>query len=67
MNTIKKVIKLCLKILNSFWKEICIRGKINSIRCHLKSESLVQPSRATLMGFLKLKNRQVYKIHKLFH
>lgn len=69
MNIIMKLKKLYSEKLSSFWKEVCIQGKINSIQVRLKreSESLVQPSTATLRGLLKLKNRQVYKIHKSFH
>ena len=69
MNIIMKLKKLYSEKLSSFCKEVCIQGKVNSIQIRLKreSESLVQPSTATLRGLLKLKNRQVYKIHKSFH
>ena len=67
MNAIMKVMDLCFQKLSVFWKGSRIRGKMNGMHVCLKDESLLQPSRTTLKGLLKLKNRQIYKMHNLFH
>lgn len=61
-----KVMKLCFRMLGTFWKEVFVRGEVNMNRVSPKSESLLEPSKATLKGLLELKNRQLYKTHNLF-
>ena len=67
MNRISKVRQVCFQIFSTVLKVMSIGGKVNSLRVCFKDESLLQPSRTTLKGLLKLKNRQVYKMHNLFH
>ena len=67
MDSITKVRQACFQTFSTVWKGLSIRGKVNGLRSCLKDESLLQPSRTTLKGLLKLKNRQVYKMHNLFH
>ena len=67
MNSISKVRQACFQTFSTVWKELSIRGKVNGLRGCFKDESLIKPSRSTLKGLLKLKNRQVYKMHNLFH
>jgi hypothetical protein len=40
---------------------------VNGMHAWVKDESLLQPSRTTLKGLIKLKNRRAYKMHNLFH
>lgn len=61
-----KVIKLCFRMLGTFWKEVFVQDEVNLNRIRSKSESLLKPSKATLKGLLELKNRQLYKTHNLF-
>ena len=67
MNSISKVQQACFQTFSTVWKGLSIRGKVNGMRGCFKDESLIKPSRSTLKGLLKLKNRQVYKMHNLFH
>ena len=67
MDSITKVRQVCFQTFSTVWKDISIRGKVNGLHICFKDESLLQPSRTTLKGLLKLKNRQVYKMHNLFH
>jgi len=67
MNTLKKVTHMSFQTLGSLWNEMRIQGKVYGLYFCFKEKSLIQPSRSTLKGLLKLKNRQEYKMHKLFH
>ena len=67
MNRMMKAIQFYFQRLSTFWKELSIRGKVNGMHAWVKDESLLQPSRTTLKGLIKLKNRRAYKMHNLFH
>lgn len=67
MDSITKVLQACFQTFSTVWKGLSIQVKVNGLRSCFKDESLLQPSRTTLKGLLKLKNRQVYKMHNLFH
>lgn len=67
MNTIKQVIQISCQMLESVWNKVRIQGRVHGLYFCFKEKSLIQPSRSTLKGLLELKNRQVYKMHKLFH
>ena len=67
MNRLMKVMYHFFERLSRFGEAVSIWVKANGICACPKDASLLQPSRNTLKGLLKLKNRQVYKMHNLFH
>lgn len=67
MNRPMKVMHVFFEKLSRFWGAVGIWVKANGICACSKDASLLQPSKNTLKGLIKLKNRQVYKMHNLFH
>ena len=67
MNLIIKAMQFCFQRLSSFCKDMSIRGKVYDMHPWVKDESLLRPSKNTLKGLIKLKNRRACKMHNLFH
>ena len=67
MNPMMKAMQFCFQGLRSFCKELIIRGEVYGMHARVKDEYLLEPSRTTLKGLIKLKNRRAYKMHNLFH